>query len=174
MFFASYFFYANWNLKYTLLLLFSTVCTYVCGRMVDTAKNVRQKRVFLAVCFVINLSILFLFKYFNFAIDSLASLLAVIGVQINQPAFDLVLPVGISFYTFQALGYTIDVYRGEIKAEKNFLKYALFVSFFPQLVAGPIERSKNLLGQIHEEHKWDFERAKDGLLLMLWGYSVCG
>ena len=96
-------------------------------------KECKTKTGFLAVCFVINLSILFLFKYFNFAIDSLASLLAVIGVQINQPAFDLVLPVGISFYTFQALGYTIDVYRGEIKAEKNFLKYALFVSFFPSL-----------------------------------------
>lgn len=96
-------------------------------------KECKTKTGFWAVCFVINLSILFLFKYFNFAIDSLASLLAVIGVQINQPAFDLVLPVGISFYTFQALGYTIDVYRGEIKAEKNFLKYALFVSFFPSL-----------------------------------------
>ncbi len=96
--------------------------------------------------------------------------MSIAGIQTQAPAFDIVLPVGISFYTFQALSYTMDVYRKEIYAEHNFLKYALFVSFFPQLVAGPIERSKNLLVQINRKHEFDFERVWSGLLLMLYGY----
>lgn len=121
---------------------------------------------------VLNLVILFLFKYFDFFLDNINRVLHILGIQVLSPAFDVVLPVGISFYTFQALGYTIDVYRGEVKAEKNFLKYALFISFFPQLVAGPIERSKNLLKQVNEKHSFQFERVREGLLLMLWGYFL--
>ena len=94
------------------------------------------------------------------------------NVSISMPAFDIILPVGISFYTFQALSYTMDVYRDDIYAEKNFLRYALFVSFFPQLVAGPIERSKNLLKQLAVPHRFDFELAREGLLLMLWGFFL--
>lgn len=95
-----------------------------------------------------------------------------VSIELNAPAFDIMLPVGISFYTFQALSYTMDIYRGEVKAERNLFKYALFVYFFPQLVAGPIERSKNLLHQIDEKHTFDYDRIKHGLLLMLWGYFL--
>lgn len=118
------------------------------------------------VSFFSNLSILFVFKYFNFASQSVTKLLQIAGIAIQQPRFDVILPVGISFYTFQALSYTMDVYREEIKPEHNLLKYALFVSFFPQLVAGPIERSKNLLHQIHEVHTFQWHRIRSGLLLM--------
>ena len=115
-----------------------------------TGEQKRRRIVFLS--FFLNLAILFFFKYFNFACITFVKLGEFLGVPIRLPAFEVILPVGISFYTFQALSYTMDVYRGEIPAEKNFLKYALFVSFFPQLVAGPIERSKNLLSQISERH----------------------
>lgn len=108
----------------------------------------------------------------DFAFSVIASVFRMIHIELNVPDFDIMLPVGISFYTFQALSYTMDVYRNEIYAEKNFLRYALFVSFFPQLVAGPIERSKNLLKQLDKPRKFDFEMARDGFLLMLWGYFL--
>ncbi len=122
--------------------------------------------------FLINIGILLFFKYSNFVINNLNSLLSVFGIFSNKKSFDIILPVGISFYTFQALSYTMDVYRGEIKAEKNFFRYALFVSFFPQLVAGPIERSKNLLTQISNIEKinvWELKRICRGGILILWG-----
>lgn len=119
-----------------------------------------------------NLSVLFIFKYLDFAIDTLNKVLSVVGEGVSNPMADLLLPVGISFYTFQALSYTIDVYRGDIYAERNFLKYALYISFFPQLVAGPIEWSKNILKQINERHYFQAERVRDGLLLMVWGYFL--
>ena len=130
----------------------------------------RRKNLWVALSFVSNLAILFFFKYFNFAADSLVRILSAAGVHAAVPRFDVILPVGISFYTFQALGYTVDVYRREVRPEKNFFKYALFVSFFPQLVAGPIERSGNLLRQIDEVHRPDFDRIRDGLMMMLYGY----
>lgn len=111
-----------------------------------------KKKIFVGLSFALNLSVLFLFKYFDFAIDNINVILAKCNLELLTPGFDLLLPVGISFYIFQALSYTMDVYRKEIYVERNFLKYALFVSFFPQLVAGPIERSKNLLEQIGREH----------------------
>jgi D-alanyl-lipoteichoic acid acyltransferase DltB (MBOAT superfamily) len=123
-----------------------------------------------ALSFSSNLAILFFFKYFDFTVLNLNRVLSFIGVQALNPSFDVLLPVGISFYTFQALSYTMDVYRGEIYAEKNIAKYALFVSFFPQLGAGPIERSKNLLIQINERHYFDYDRIKNGLLLMVAGF----
>ena len=125
-----------------------------------------------ACSFVINLAILFFFKYFNFTMGLAQSLTAALGISFTVPKLDVLLPVGISFYTFQALSYTMDVYRDDVYAEKNFFQYALFVSFFPQLVAGPIERSKNLLKQLAVAHKFNFERARDGLLLMLWGFFL--
>lgn len=174
---ASYYFYMCWNPKYALLMGTSTLITYLSGllidysnRLEDEKKRVFQKKLWVALSFCSNLAILFFFKYFDFAFDNLNRVLAVVGMQLVQPAFDVVLPVGISFYTFQALSYTMDVYRKDIYAEKNIAKYALFVSFFPQLVAGPIERSKNLLVQINEKHSFDYDRVKNGLLLMLWGF----
>ena len=136
----------------------------------DEKKRSFQCRLWIALSFISNLSILFFFKYFDFAVDSINQVFSVVGVQALNPSFDVLLPIGISFYTFQALSYTMDVYRNEIPAEKNFAKYALFVSFFPLLIAGPIERSKNLLVQVHEKKYFNYDNAKNGLLLMLWGF----
>lgn len=177
---ASYYFYMCWNAKYALLILSSTVITYVSGLLIEkvkdsayeTAKQTVLKKWIVAGSFVMNLGILFYFKYINFAMTTLTSVFAKIHIQLNIPAFDIILPVGISFYTFQALSYTMDVYRDEIYAEKNFFRYALFVSFFPQLVAGPIERSKNLLKQLAVPKKFCFEDAREGMLLMLWGFFL--
>lgn len=128
-----------------------------------------RRKLWVAGSFITNLSILFFFKYFYFALDNLNLLLGHLGAHPLSPGFDVVLPVGISFYTFQALSYTVDVYRGDVEVERNLAKYALFVSFFPQLVAGPIERSKHLISQIHEKHSFDYRQAKDGLILIFWG-----
>ena len=174
---ASYFFYMCWNPVYALLLLASTGITYCCGRLLDAAGSgmaekagERQRRLIVAVSLILNLSILFFFKYFNFAVNSVNKLFSVLHWSTVDVSIDVLLPVGISFYIFQALGYTIDVYRGEIKCEKNFLNYALFVSFFPQLVAGPIERSGNLLRQIRKEQKFKLQNVHQGILWMLFGY----
>lgn len=174
---CSYFFYMCWNPEYALLMLTSTAITYASGLLIDSAekiederKRIRRKKWYVALSFISNLSILFFFKYFDFAAQTAVKLLAAAGIEAQPPVFDVILPVGISFYTFQALGYTVDVYRKDIYAERNFFKYALFVSFFPQLVAGPIERSKNLLKQLNEKHRFEFERVRDGLLLMLYGF----
>ncbi len=177
---ASYYFYMCWNAKYALLLLFSTAVTYASGIIINKIKSLeieegkrtRYMKLCVAFSFVINIGVLAWFKYFNFIFENVQKVFAHIGIALSSPAFDIVLPVGISFYIFQALSYTVDVYRGDIDAEKNFLKYALFVSFFPQLVAGPIERSKNLLKQVAEPHRFDYEKCREGFLLMLWGFFL--
>ncbi len=162
---TSYYFYMCWNAKYALLIALSTLITYASGLLIHW----RRKKLWVFLSFASNLGILFFFKYFGFFLDNLTAGLALAGIAFKRPAFDVVLPVGISFYTFQALSYTADVYRGEVRPEKNPFRYALFVSFFPQLVAGPIERSKNLLGQLYDRHAFDPDRVRAGLLLMLWG-----
>lgn len=174
---ASYYFYMCWNPKYALLMLTSSVITWLSGIFIskfDNLENKKQgdtlKKITVAASFISNLAILFFFKYFDFAIDNINYILKSFNMQLITPAFDIILPVGISFYTFQALGYTIDVYRKDVKPEKNPFRYMLFVSFFPQLVAGPIERSKNLIHQLREEHHFEAKNFKSGLLLMLWGY----
>ena len=167
---ASYYFYACWSVKYLLLLMVSTLITYASGLLIENAKTLAKKKLWVALSFISNLGILFTFKYFLFAMDTIANIAKYLHIAFNEPQFSLVLPVGISFYIFQALSYTMDVYRGEIGAEKNVIKYALFVSFFPQLVAGPIERSSHLLPQMSEEHYFDYDRVKNGLLLMIWGF----
>lgn len=177
---ASYYFYMCWNAEYALLILFSTAVTYASGLLIskqnasdgDSEKIVKRKKWIVALSFIINLGILFFFKYWGFAASIVQSLFGVFGASVTIPEFDIILPVGISFYTFQALSYTMDVYRDEIKAEKNFLRYALFVSFFPQLVSGPIERSKNLLNQLSKDYTFSFERMREGVLLMLWGFFL--
>lgn len=174
---ASYYFYMCWNPKYAFLMFISTFITWLSGYFINhfnniknQKKSVRLKNLTVAVSFTSNLAILFFFKYFDFAANNISHLLSVFNIQIMTPSFDIVLPVGISFYTFQALSYTMDVYRKEIPPEKNLFRYMLFVSFFPQLVAGPIERSKNLIHQLHEKHTFNIQNIKNGLLLMLWGY----
>lgn len=169
---VSYYFYMNWNAKYAILLAGSTLITFICSLLVARFRD--KGRPGLAKCslagsFVINLGILFVFKYSGFFAENVNRLMEAIGQGGRIQAFDVVLPVGISFYIFQALSYTMDVYRGEIKATKNLFRYALFVSFFPQLVAGPIERSKNLLNQFDRKHNFDVDRVRSGLLTMLWG-----
>src|SRR5690606_32069817 len=128
----------------------------------------KGKQLVVVLSFVTNLSILFFYKYFNFFSKTIEDSFALIGLNIDSPILDLLLPVGISFYTFQALSYTMDVYRNELKPEKHLGIYALFVSYFPQLVAGPIERSKQLLPQIHNFSQLKYENLRSGLILMLW------
>lgn len=170
---CSYYFYMCWNAKYAILIAASTLITYISGILLQNAKKGRKWIV--AASFVSNLGILFFFKYFDFALGILNRILGAFSLSLVDKPFDLLLPVGISFYTFQALSYTMDVYAGKMKAEKNLLRYALFVSFFPQLVAGPIERSTSLLTQLEKLDRvraFPYERVTRGLAMMLWGYFM--
>lgn len=171
---ASYYYYMSWNAKYAALLALSTVITWLSGLLIDRCSahpnGERLKKWLIAFSFVSNLAILFIFKYFHFGLNALNKVLLLMHVSPIRSSFSVLLPVGISFYILQALSYTMDVYRGKVKVEKNLFKYALFVSFFPQLVAGPIERSQDLLPQILVPHEFDFDRVKHGLWLMLWGF----
>ncbi|MBE6546031.1 MAG: MBOAT family protein [Ruminococcaceae bacterium] len=174
---ASYYFYMSWNPTYALLILFSTASTFLGGILLTKAQEKQQlkkAKVILGSVIAVNLAILFTFKYLDFAISNLNTVLSALHIQIVSNPFDFLLPVGISFYTFQALGYIIDVYRKDIETEKNFLQYALFVSFFPQLVAGPIERSGNLLRQIRnvDKIKVSYKNITNGLVIMLWGFFM--
>ena len=169
---ASYYFYMNWEPVYALLLLTSTGITYFAAIAIGGGKLQKHKKLVLWIGIILNLLILFFFKYFNFAAENVVALMGWLGIQIHVPEFKVLLPVGISFYIFQALGYLIDVYREDIKPEKNFFTYALFVSFFPQLVAGPIERSTNLLQQFYEKHKFEADKAISGVTMMLWGFFL--
>ena len=168
---SSYYFYMCWNPRYAFLLGISTITTYLTGRALENSFEVRNKKRIVAVCCFVNLGILFVFKYFNFSTESINLLLNAVDRESIQLRIDWLLPVGISFYTFQAIGYIIDVYRGS-KAEHNFVKYALFVSFFPQIGSGPIERSKNIFPQLEALEKrnlWEYDRIKNGALLLFWG-----
>lgn len=178
---ASYYFYMSWNPKYAILIASSTLVTYLSGIGIsavtkkasyDNERKQLYKKIIVAASLIFNLGILFVFKYAGFFLENIYSVMNLLGFQITEHRLDLLLPVGISFYTFQALSYTIDVYREKVDAERNIIKYALFVSFFPQLVAGPIERTSNLLTQIRKietESRFDFENVRSGLLLMFWG-----
>ncbi len=166
---ASYWFYMSWKPEYIVLILLSTVVTFYCGYFMSKTNNELRRKALLALNLIINLGILFFFKYFNFFNTFLGNALREFNVNWGVPNFSILLPVGISFYTFQALGYSIDVYRRTVEPEKNFFTYALFVSFFPQLVAGPIERTGNLLPQFYEHKRFDCASAAKGLGIMLWG-----
>lgn len=169
---ASYYFYMNWKPVYALLLFSSTLITYLAALGIDHFEEKRKKKSCLVISLVLNLAILFFFKYYNFAAENLTALLQYSGLAIQLPALHVLLPMGISFYTFQALGYSIDVYRGDSPVERNFFTYALFVSFFPQLVAGPIERSSNLLRQFKSTHTFSYEATMEGVRLMVWGFFL--
>ncbi|WP_281754180.1 MBOAT family O-acyltransferase [Neptunitalea chrysea] len=144
----------------------------MCANQIDKETEQKKRKLYLVSSVIINFGILFVFKYYNFITESVFNVLDSAGVRVHFPEFKLLLPVGISFYTFQAVGYTIDVYRKELKHETHFGKYALFVSFFPQLVAGPIERATNLLPQFRKEIKFDYRMAIDGTKLIIWGYFM--
>ena len=167
---ASYFFYMIWNPPLIFLILFTTAVSYASGIIIEKTESRRKKRFWLCMTLITSLGVLFFFKYFNFLADSAVSLWNLFGGSAKDFSLDLILPVGISFYTFQTLSYVIDVYRGSIKAERHFGWYALFVSFFPQLVAGPIERPENLLPQLKEDHKLEASNAFAGLQKMAVGF----
>lgn len=167
---ASYFFYAWWKFDYLILIAASTLVDYGAGRMMGRYASRRKRRPWLILSLCTNLGVLGGFKYFNFVSGSLQTALGGFGMTYDALMLNVVLPVGISFYTFQTMAYSIDVYRGRQEPEKHLGIFALYVSFFPQLVAGPIERSQNLLPQFKESHAFDYERVRDGLVLMLWGF----
>jgi len=167
---ASYYFYMTWNAKYIILLIISTLTTYLCALGIEKYNKEGIKKFFLWLCIILNLSLLFTFKYFNFFSKSIEKFFELFSVQFSSPALNVLLPIGISFYTFQKLSYIADVYREKIRAETHLGIFAVYGSFFPQLVAGPIERAENLLHQFYEKHSFDFKRIFDGLKLMLWGF----
>ena len=167
---ASYFFYMIWNPPLIFLILFTTLVSYIGGIRIERSSKKSVRNFWLIATLVTSLGVLFFFKYFNFLADSAVSLVNLFGAEMDFVALRLILPVGISFYTFQTLSYVIDVYRGGIKAETHFGWYALFVSFFPQLVAGPIERPDNLLPQLKEDHHLEAENAYFGLRKMAVGF----
>jgi alginate O-acetyltransferase complex protein AlgI len=167
---CSYYFYMCWNPKYIVLILFSTMIDYIAGLQMEKQTKPRIRQLFLIASLCSNLGLLFLFKYYTFFSQSVLAMFNQFNIFVDFPAFDFLLPVGISFYTFQTLSYTIDVYRGKKRAERHLGIFALYVAFFPQLVAGPIERSTRLLPQLFEKKRFDYQRVSDGLKLMLWGF----
>ena len=167
---ASYYFYMCWNYKYIVLIIFSTLVDYFAARAMYNASTQTRKRIFLLLSLFSNLGLLFFFKYFNFFSENINEMFSQFNLFYNVPVYSFLLPVGISFYTFQTLSYTIDIYRGERKPEYHLGKFALYVAFFPQLVAGPIERSSRLLPQFHKIITFDYQRVKYGIVLMAWGF----
>jgi alginate O-acetyltransferase complex protein AlgI len=173
---ASYFFYGVWDWRFLGLIALSTLVDFVAGRRIGgltqqgaTPESIKWRKLWVLLSVTVNLSVLACFKYFNFFIDSLGSLLAVWGLSVDLPVLAIVLPVGISFYTFQTISYSVDVYRGQVQPAENLLDFALFVSFFPQLVAGPIERAKVLLPQVLSPRVFSWSTFGDGIALIFWG-----
>lgn len=167
---ASYYFYMSWNPSLVFLILFTTVVSYGAALILERTEKKSLRKLCLVVTLCACLGVLFFFKYFNFLSASVTGLLRAFSLPVNDFLLDLVLPVGISFYTFQTLSYVIDVYRGTIEAERHFGYYALFVSFFPQLVAGPIERPQSLIPQLRETHAFSTSNCTEGLKIMLAGF----
>jgi len=173
---ASYVFYGTWDWRFLFLIIASTLVDYVIGlQLYKTPRNTtsarRKRKQLLSISVVANLGILGFFKYFNFFADNLEQILNLFGLNPDPVTLNIILPVGISFYTFQTMSYTIDIYRGTLKPTSNLLNFALFVAFFPQLVAGPIERAANLLPQVERPRKIRVPDVNAGLFLILWGYA---
>lgn len=166
---ASYYFYACWDWRFMFLLMFSTFLDYYTGLKIEESKNQNLRKFWLWLSVGINLGFLGFFKYYNFFAENFAEMLQNFGLQVNPWTLKVILPVGISFYTFHGLSYVLDIYFKRIKAERNFVEYAVFVSFFPLLVAGPIERATHLLPQIKVKREFSYEKAVDGMRQILWG-----
>lgn len=166
---VSYFFYSCWDWRFLFLLMFSTLLDYFTAIKMQDASNQGKKKFWFWLSIAINLGFLGVFKYYNFFIDSFADALATLGFQVNYTTLNIILPVGISFYTFHGLSYVIDIYHKRIEPVRNFVDYALFVSFFPLLVAGPIERATHLLPQIQKKRMFEYGKVVDGMRQILWG-----
>lgn len=166
---ASYFFYGWWDWRFLSLILFSTLIDYSVGVRLSKEENTLKRKTLLWISIIVNLGFLGFFKYYNFFLDNFVTAFTFFGKEIQANSLNIILPVGISFYTFQTLSYTIDVYKKKLKPTKDFIVFSAFVSFFPQLVAGPIERATNLLPQFYKERTFDYSKAVDGLRQILWG-----
>ena len=168
--FSSYVFYGWWDYRFLTLIFFSTIVDYIIGLMIPKQDSKKKQKLLLFVSVFFNLSVLGFFKYYNFFIGSWVDLISSLGYEIKSIwTLNIIMPVGISFYTFQTMSYTIDIYRKKLKPTKDFISFASFVSFFPQLVAGPIERASNLLPQILKKRKFKYEQGVQGLRLIIWG-----
>ena len=169
LFLASYVFYGFWDWRFLFLLIFSTLLDYFSAIKIEDSGNARIRRIWFWLSILVNLSFLGVFKYFNFFSSSFAEMLASVGLKVDPWLINVILPVGISFYTFHGLSYIIDIYKQRIKAERAYIDYSVFVCFFPLLVAGPIERATHLLPQIKTLRRFDYFQAVDGLKQILWG-----
>ena len=166
---ASYLFYGWWDWRFLLLILFSTLVDYSVGIWLAKEKAPLKRKIFLWFSIIVNIGLLGFFKYYNFFLHNFIAAFSFLGASINLQSIKIILPVGISFYTFQTLSYTIDVYKEKLKPTKNFIAFAAFVSFFPQLVAGPIERATDLLPQFYKKRTFNYQTAVNGLRQILWG-----
>jgi len=166
---GSYYFYMRWQWMYIFLLIIQTIIPYYCGLKIDSSKNNTERKFWLTAGMISLLGILFFFKYFNFTNESVNAILNTIDISYPIPHLNIILPLGISFHTFQTIAYMTDVYYSRCESEKHFGRFALFVSFFPQLIAGPIERAKNFLGQFKRKNRFDIIRLTEGSKLIVWG-----
>tara|TARA_R110002050_G_scaffold42235_3_gene101875 strand:- start:2068 stop:3516 length:1449 start_codon:yes stop_codon:yes gene_type:complete len=166
---ASYLFYGWWDWRFLSLILFSTMVDYLIGRRLSVEEKKVNRKILLWISISINLGFLGFFKYYNFFLDNFVTAFTFFGGEIKASSLNVILPVGISFYTFQTLSYTIDVYKNKLKPTKDFIAFSAFVSFFPQLVAGPIERATHLLPQFYARRNFDYSKAVDGMRQILWG-----
>ncbi|WP_308991941.1 MBOAT family O-acyltransferase [Mariniflexile litorale] len=166
---ASYIFYGWWDWRFLFLIAFSTILDFLIGRKLAKEEHLQKRKVLLWCSIFVNLGFLGFFKYYNFFLDNFVSAFSFFGNEIQANSLNIILPVGISFYTFQTLSYTIDVYRKKLEPSKDFMAFTAFVSFFPQLVAGPIERATNLLPQFYKKRTFNYNLAVDGLRQILWG-----
>lgn len=166
---SSYFFYGWWDWRFLGLILFSSFVDYLVGKKLQAIAGERSRKILLSISMTLNLGLLFFFKYFNFFVQSFVDSFTFFGVQMDEVALNIILPVGISFYTFQTMSYTIDIYRRKIEPSKDLVGFLTFVSFFPQLVAGPIERASHLLPQFFQKREFDYAFAVAGLKIIIWG-----
>ncbi|MEQ9581622.1 MAG: MBOAT family O-acyltransferase, partial [Arenibacter sp.] len=167
--FASYLFYGWWDWRFLSLIIFSTLVDFSIGNLLRNERNITKRKIYLWTSIVVNLGFLGFFKYYNFFIESFTEAFSFFGNNIEGDRLNIILPVGISFYTFQTLSYTIDVYKEKLEPTKDIIAFTAFVSFFPQLVAGPIERATNLLPQFYKRREFNYALAIDGLRQILWG-----
>lgn len=168
---ASFYFYASWNRWLAAIIAVSTLMDYLVARGLDTIESQKWRRLLLGLSLVANLGLLVYFKYANFFLGSVEQALHVLGATTSLPVLKVILPVGISFYTFEAINYTVDVYRRQVKAERNLAHFMLFITFFPHLVAGPIVRARDFLPQIYRRKRWDWQRLQLGGQYFPWGCS---